>query len=239
VKLCFIDTETTSLDPRTGQIWEVGLIVRETDPSPASDEGEWMETQYVWQLPVCLEFADPMSLKIGGFHDRRWRNPKIDSDGFPAHPVTLQALKETLNGSFSHNSDFQTVLPTESLVDWADHFVELTRGSHLVGNSTSFDEERLRKLLNGLHQCPMWHYQLVEVKNLVAGALHLPPTWSSEELSETVGAPVPQNRHSALADARWAADMYDAVMEMQIEGYAADLRRGLMNERAEKAGTKT
>jgi hypothetical protein len=49
-------------------------------------------------------------------------------------------------------------------------------------------------------------------ENLRALAGTLP--WSPEALSEAVGVPVvaAEDRHTALGDARWARDMYDAVM---------------------------
>jgi DNA polymerase III epsilon subunit-like protein len=60
--LAFVDTETTGLDPDRHEIWEVGLIVANSDPG-------WDE--HTWQLPVDLARADPIALNIGRFHDRR------------------------------------------------------------------------------------------------------------------------------------------------------------------------
>lgn len=64
MKLCFLDTETTSLDADTGEIWEVGMITRDTGENGAT------ETEDHWFLPVTLEHADPISLDIGRYHER-------------------------------------------------------------------------------------------------------------------------------------------------------------------------
>jgi hypothetical protein len=60
--LCFIDTETTSLDRYTREVWEVGMVRREPDGG---------ETTYEALVAgVDLSEASPVSLKIGRFYDR-------------------------------------------------------------------------------------------------------------------------------------------------------------------------
>jgi hypothetical protein len=240
MKLCFIDTETTSLDDRQGRIWEVGLIVREY-PGPeytdTEQEFDFEDTEYLWQLPVCLEWADPMSLKIGGFHQRRWPSIKESYEVIEGHKdAVVDGALSYQDGAGIRTYD-PLVLHPDWMPEWAEHFVKLTEGSHLVGNVTSFDEERLRYLLRSLHQCQAWHYHLVDVENFIAGCLHLPPPWRSDELSEAIGVPVPEDRHGALPDARWARDMYDAVLDTQMGDYVASVRRGLLVEREERNKT--
>jgi hypothetical protein len=74
----------------------------------------------------------------------------------------------------------------------------------------------------------MWHYHLIDVEALAAGWLaagidpddppaptqdSCQPPWNSNELSLAVGVdPEQYDRHTALGDARWARDIYDAVM---------------------------
>jgi hypothetical protein len=62
-KLVFLDTETTSLNAETGEIWEGAAITRL--PEPVLDDVEQS-----WLLPVSLDHADPIALNIGRFHDR-------------------------------------------------------------------------------------------------------------------------------------------------------------------------
>jgi DNA polymerase III epsilon subunit-like protein len=166
--LVFLDTETTSLDADTGEIWEVGAIVRQEDGT---------ETEYHWFLPVTLVEADPISLKIGKFHERY-------------------------------------TVPSIGLEDFAWRFWGLTKDTHLVGNIVSFDEERLRKLIRRHGLTPGWHYHLVDVESLVAGHLKIGPPWKSADLSEAAGVALPseEERHTALADARWAMRLYDEVL---------------------------
>lgn len=192
--LCFVDIETTSLarpfSPTPGEVWEVGLIVRHHD----LDGTIGFEEQYRWFLPVTLEHADPVSLDIGRFHDR---HPQGDrGPDVPVTPLDLFA------------AELVALVPD---------------GAHLVGNVVSFDEERLAAILHahGIDELP-WHYHLVDVEALAAGWLATEeqtldaarPPWNSEALCAALGVDVPsdEDRHTALGDARWARDLYDAVM---------------------------
>lgn len=109
-----------------------------------------------------------------------------------------------------------------SLPFFAAQFAQLTRGKHLAGAVVSFDEERLRKLLQTNGACPEWHYHLIDVEALAVGhlyaqgydetnpALELP--WDSEMLSRWVDVDPEQfDRHTALGDAQWAKAIYEAV----------------------------
>lgn len=145
--LAFVDTETTGLDPVRHQIWECAVIVRGPVPTGLRPD-ELGDYPVRWFLPVDVSRADPVALDIGGFHER--------------HP---------------HGRDWngRGVLTSPAL--FAKTFAALTQGVHLVGAVTSFDEERLRRLIVG--QSPFvkgglehgWHYHLVDVENLAAGYL--------------------------------------------------------------------
>lgn len=70
--LLFIDAETTSLDRRTRQIWELAIIRREPDGQ---------RTEFCALVSdVNLFAADPKSLKIGGFHERHPRGDRWNGD---------------------------------------------------------------------------------------------------------------------------------------------------------------
>lgn len=64
VPLCFIDTETTELNPHTRAVWEVALIRREPDGSEKRKEF------FVELTNRELALASQESLEIGGFDDR-------------------------------------------------------------------------------------------------------------------------------------------------------------------------
>jgi DNA polymerase III epsilon subunit-like protein len=191
--VCFIDTETTGLDPDLHEIWEVGLIVD--------------DQEYEWMLPVDLGRADPIVLKIGRFFERR-----------------VPYLGERTG--WNHG--------TRELWDFAQNFALLTRGRHLVGAVVSFDEERLRKLLQANGACPGWHYHIIDVEALAIGYVsaawafvdepvgsgplwqfdpHVLP-WKSDDLSRAIGVEPPgeDERHTALGDARWAKRLYEAIV---------------------------
>lgn len=169
--VCFVDCETTGLDPERHEVWEVGLIVDEK------------ETE--WQLPVKMERADLMALQVGGFHKRH-----------------LQGLSPSNHKSIATDPR-----------SFARAFGRATCGRHLVGACVSFDAAFLAKLLRRQGVLPAWHYHLVDVEAMVAGAYGISPPWNSEALSKLVGVdPADFDRHTALGDARWARAIYLAVM---------------------------
>jgi hypothetical protein len=64
---------------------------------------------------------------------------------------------------------------------------------------------------NGI--CPSWHYHLVDVETLAAGALRMAPPWDFDKLLGEVGLTYDEaDRHTALGDARMVRDLYDAVL---------------------------
>jgi len=95
-----------------------------------------------------------------------------------------------------------------------------TRGAHLVGAVPNFDAEVLGSRMRANGICPSWHYHLQDFETLIAGYLRgqgemVPPLpWRSDDLSRLIGVepPGPEERHSALGDAKWALRAYDAVM---------------------------
>lgn len=90
-----------------------------------------------------------------------------------------------------------------SLNAWLD-------GAVVVGNNPQFD---LRFIEHFLGSTP-WNYHPLDIKSLVGGArpeLGLPP-WSTGQVARAAGVPIPEGYHSALVDARWNRDVFDAIM---------------------------
>jgi DNA polymerase III epsilon subunit-like protein len=55
-QVCFIDIETTGLDPQRHEIWEIGVIA----------DGK----EYEFHLPVTLSTADAAALRINRYYER-------------------------------------------------------------------------------------------------------------------------------------------------------------------------
>lgn len=112
-------------------------------------------------------------------------------------------------------------------------FSGFTNGCHLAGAVVSFDEERLRRMMERELVAHGWHYHLIDVENLAVGYLahayahHRPngtdpnherlavtlPPWNSDAVAAAVGVRMSsEDRHTALGDARWAERIYNAVM---------------------------
>jgi DNA polymerase III epsilon subunit-like protein len=183
--LAFVDTETTHLRVDIGEVWEVAVILREPGEADA---------EYLWQIRPHLEQADPKALEINRFHERFVLPDHVDAawtgtPGAPPHPMTRPELQIAV----------ANVL-TDAVV---------------AGSNPGFDTDFLRKLLLG---ATPWHYRPVDIATLAAGRMcargkapSLP--YSSHTLSRAMGVapPGPGQAHTALGDARWARDVYDAA----------------------------
>lgn len=198
MKICFLDCETTSLDFETGEIWEVGCIVRDynengTIKTQITLSGEPLyDIEHHWFLPISnLDKADPFALDIGKFWER-----------YPVESLTAQ---------------------TFNMYEWSRSFMMMTKGAHIVGAVPDFDVYRLDKLLKR-YGCRMFnHYHLVCVENLVAGRYGMEPPWKSDDMFSVVGLNTEEEvyqkgKHTALGDTRVVRDVYDLVMAKPNSG---------------------
>lgn len=128
--------------------------------------------------------ADPFSLDIGGFYQR--------------HPQ--------FNGG---DPDVEVCYESFAL----EQVEALLRGAYIVGAVPNFDTEVLGNRMRVHGILPSWHYHLVDVENLAAGALRRPPPWGFDDLLHEFGLTFDEaDRHTALGDARMARALYDRVM---------------------------
>ncbi|BBC35220.1 hypothetical protein SGFS_065140 [Streptomyces graminofaciens] len=200
--IAFVDCETTHLDAELGDAWEIAVILR------ALDDNQPTDTEYVWQIRPNLATADPESLKIGRYLERF------------AVPVPAEA-------AWTGYEDGPILPMTRAAVVGA--LMNVLGGAILVGSNPGFDDRFLRKLLSpGSSQ---WHYRPVDIATLAAGrklgmaemvrrmgGKPLPSDevrfpFSSRDLSRWTGVEPPGGdvAHTALGDARWARDVFDAV----------------------------
>lgn len=97
--------------------------------------------------------------------------------------------------------------------EWCLEFQYLTAGYHLAGAVVSFDEERIRRVLEKNGVLHRWHYHLIDVEALAAGSVKYSPPWKSEDLCKAIGVnPDDFEKHTAIGDARWAKAVYETVM---------------------------
>jgi DNA polymerase III epsilon subunit-like protein len=189
-RLVFLDTETTGLDSDRHEIWEIGAIVRDDDPE--SDDAEWH-----WQIRPSLRTADATGLRIGRYYERIEVAATLPGS---ARLIAAPAGNATA-GMWMESREVAAML------------APLLDGATLIGAVPDFDARFLGRFLRRHHQAPTWHYHLVDVETLAAGALHQPPPWRFDDLLAAYGLTYDEaDRHTALGDARMARDLYDAVL---------------------------
>lgn len=153
------------------------------------------DVEHSWLIDaddLDLGNADVMSLKIGKFYQR--------------HPAANHGLPE--EAKWAVLDELEVLANVEYI----------TRDAFIVGAVPWFDTEVLgnRMRANGL--CPSWHYHLIDVEALAAGALKLAPKWNFDSVLDAFGLTYDEaDRHTALGDARMVRDLYDAVMA-RLEG---------------------
>lgn len=206
--LASVDLETTGLDPIRHAIWEAAVIRREPGAAPGT------ETRRLWQISPTefhLKFiAEPKGLEVGRFAERMVVPGDIDA----------LDMTPTLTGGAPVPVDHREV---------ARALCEVLTGTVMIGSNAHFDASFLHRFLS-LDRDP-WHYRPVCVATMAAGYRYgqaasgayagdfafagdypgLP--FSSRTLSRQLGAepPGPDLAHTALADAQWALDVYDAI----------------------------
>lgn len=190
MKICFLDTETTSLR-HDRRAWDIGIIAREYFPGwmIGTEQKPYTDVEHQWFIDsddLDLGNADLISLKIGKFYER--------------HPEAR--VDRELQFSDVHEE-----------LDVLGQIEIITRGAYIVGAVPNFDTEVIGARMRAHGLCPSWHYHLIDVENLAAGQLRMPPPWSFDTVLETFGLVYDEtDRHTALGDARMAMRLYDTIM---------------------------
>lgn len=184
-KLVFLDIETTGLDPRNDEILEVAMIKR-TDSAPGAD------INVTFSLEIDTERASPRALEINRYEER--------FDELAAMQVTDDVAARLLF------TTLRDAIVVANNVFFGLRFIEqflLHNAFEVTGIGHAFT-------------ATPWYYNPLDLKALIAGRLGLgAPPWSTKKLAREAGVPLPDDAHSAFADAAWNRDIYDAVMNYE------------------------
>jgi hypothetical protein len=216
-RLVFLDTETTSLRPDR-RVWEVGLIVRTPETPPPWADPETRDEEHRWFIhadDLDLGNADPFSLSIGRFYDRHPDYAGPADEGALPEEYVLRKVEELTRGAHLvgavPNFDAEVLgarmRANGILPSWHHHLIDVEALAIGWLNGRRARQNEIvdgYPLENGGAPAP----GLVRWNEPVTG---LP--WRSDELSVLVGVETDESaRHTALGDAKWARDIYDAVM---------------------------
>lgn len=213
-RLVFLDTETTSLDDERGEVWEIAAIVRD----PGQDD-----TEYLWQVRPDLATADPKSLEISRYYQRR--RLSIHATNEAATMLSPDLVEEYgPHPTPEHTGANDVALRLAGLLD----------GAHVVGGNPAFDFRFLRRFLRAQNECWTAHYHLIDIQALTVGWLygkaaelkkaqpHVDWSWTLDEITElpwkstalyraTGVDPDRFEAHTALGDARLVRAIFDAI----------------------------
>jgi DNA polymerase III alpha subunit (gram-positive type) len=129
---------------------------------------------------------------------------------FSIHKADKKALE--LNGALKRSIELTkgAVSTTKAVA----RLLVYLEAAVIVGNNPQFDLRFIERFLeNSMSEdATPWHYHPVDIKAVVAAHTKLgPPPWSSAQIAEAAGVPLPAAAHTAMADARWNRDVYDTV----------------------------
>ena len=211
-RLCFIDTETTSLRPDR-RAWEVGLIVRSEDGSHDAEHRWFIDVR-----DLDLGNADVMSLKIGRFYER---HPQVAAEHLSSPEIrreddAMRNIERLTRGAHlvgavpNFDADVLGARMRANGIcpSWHYHLVDIEA---LAVGWLNGRRARQNEIVDGypLENDGKEAPGLVRWNDLIKNAS---PPWKSDDLSEALGVKVSdEDRHTALGDARWAMAIYDAV----------------------------
>jgi hypothetical protein len=225
---------TTGLDPERHHIWEIGAIVR--GHRDADYDGEWH-----WMLRPALGWAEPMALRVGRFYERagakfahsnaeafRLAAPEMFNDmgEEPIRQTRRQAANDLammLDGAHlvgrgpSVDAAFlgRFLRAHGHAPTWDSHLVDVEQLAvgYLAGARAGYNDSVAWLADYHAGNTEAGDTCHVTMPDLDRTPIPGPP-WSSHDTSLALGVkpPSPDQRHTALGDARWAAAIYDRVL---------------------------
>lgn len=198
--ICFLDLETTGLDPLRHEAWDFYAIRREPD---GTERHFGFMTR---EEDLDLSTADPFALSVGGFYDRHPYS-ELGRRALPEWTVTKSAREIAKEMSRAVRDahiigavpDFDVAflkrLFRRHSQPWGGHY-------HLID---------VEALMVGYLRAKAAYAQEPEYKEFVRNLVA--PPWGSKEISQACGIdPQGFDEHTARGDVLWARAVYDTVM---------------------------
>ena len=190
--LVFVDVETTGLGTED-QPWEIAMFRR--DPVSGATSALWLFVAH------DRSRADNLPLRFWVDYKRRF-GAAVSDGGVVSRLEAALAVVDFVQGSDAFG------VP------------------HLVGMNPRFDEAHLARLLGDVGLAVPWHFHLIDVEALALGALAalgkpLGIPFKSDEVAAALGANCPEGRHTAVGDALFAMEVFDAVEWLGLSGGAS------------------
>jgi oligoribonuclease (3'-5' exoribonuclease) len=191
MNLVSVDIETTGLDPRTHEAWEVAIV---------QEDGSW----HLFDLPVHrLQHAESGALRINEFYGRRLAGPNDPDDD------TQVAFR-----SFAMPYHGENERPLGEDEAWA-HIAELLAGATPMGCSVHFDMEFIAEGLRRHGLAPAWHHRFLDLGSFAAGVWNEPGPIGGGSMIQKRPEVKNEAVHTALADAQWNWAMYRQLRDEQ------------------------
>lgn len=88
-------------------------------------------------------------------------------------------------------------------------------GYVIVGNNPTFDLTFLRFFLRAWRKPITWHYRPLDIGSMACGLFRV-QEMKTPEIADVLNVPLPREQHTALADAKWNQDVYNAIMDAVV-----------------------
>jgi hypothetical protein len=228
-----IDIETDGLHPGR-RVWEVAMIRRDYDQPDEDGRSRWTETTFHTFVGIDLKNSDPKGLQVGGFWDRHPAGRKLSSKPpcptdlgngvMSKHDAASTVMRMTfgahvvgVNPAFDADTLSGLLRAEGYIASWHYHLVDM------VAMSVGYLAGRPQKVVLGVDlgtdrgsvvamEASSGHMWTLPKEGPWVGRTPIGPPWKSDELSRACGVEPPGgDRHTALADAKWALRWYDAI----------------------------
>ncbi|MFI7705509.1 hypothetical protein [Nonomuraea sp. NPDC049480] len=222
MKYVYLDTETTTLDPRFGSLWEAAAIVRDTDCPDLGDREFW------WQVKPDLTYADPKALQIGRYYARSQVCDREAGAGVQLGCGTERADAPPAGKVMKNVTADQIALRLARHLD----------GATIVANNPRHDRDFLQAFLHAHGQAFTASHRMEDIRATLTGYVYGRPSVYDGKVDEAFGAEAApyvhdwldgatdylaweivdvtqerETKHTALGDARLVRDVFDAITQ--------------------------